>query len=98
MSGVDDSHNTFEGVEDETRVLHDHGPSWLEENDWITKVLYVLCAIAFLAGFPFANHGHWWWENYVFFAIYGFCSYVGLVLVATQIRKLIRRDEDYYGE
>ena len=39
------------------------------------------------------------WENFVgFFAFYGFLACVVLVLIAKQIRKVVMRAEDYYGE
>lgn len=77
---------------------HHDQPSWLEQNEKWVKVLYVVCAVAFLAGIPFATEGHYWFEKYVFHAIYGFVSCVVLVLAATQMRKVLMRDEDYYGD
>ncbi len=33
-----------------------------------------------------------------FFAWYGFICCVALVLLAKQMRKVVKRDEDYYGD
>ncbi len=44
-----------------------------------------------------AKHGHYPFEELLgFHAIYGFISCVVLVLAATQLRKVIMREEDYY--
>ena len=43
------------------------------------------------------KHGHFDFEELPGFnAAFGFLAYVGLVLSATQLRKLLKRDEDYY--
>ena len=33
-----------------------------------------------------------------FYALYGFVACVALVLIATQMRKVLMRDEDYYDD
>lgn len=44
-----------------------------------------------------AKHSHYWWEELpAFHAAYGFISCVVLVLAATQLRKVLMREEDYY--
>ena len=75
---------------------HHDKPSWLEQNENYVRVLYVACAISCLAGIPFATHGHYWFEKFVFHAIYGFIGCVVLVLVAKWMRTFLMRDEDYY--
>nr|VFJ44750.1 MAG: hypothetical protein BECKDK2373C_GA0170839_100938 [Candidatus Kentron sp. DK]VFJ44919.1 MAG: hypothetical protein BECKDK2373B_GA0170837_100848 [Candidatus Kentron sp. DK] len=66
----------------------------------VNRVLYVFFAICIgLLGIEFFFHRHvvHAWENlWGFYAIYGFVACVALVLIATQLRKILMRDEDYY--
>ena len=65
----------------------------------ILRVFYVLCALLVIIDFFVARHPHdpHPWEMIpAFYAIYGFVACVILVLVATQMRKLLMRDENYY--
>ena len=67
----------------------------------ILRVFYVLSALLVIMDFIFERHPHdpHPWEMIKgFYAIYGFVACVILVLVATQMRKLVMRDEDYYDE
>jgi hypothetical protein len=41
---------------------------------------------------------HPWEELFGFYALYGFVACVLLVLLAAEMRKLVMRDEDYYGD
>jgi hypothetical protein len=61
--------------------------------------LYVLCAI--LVGLDFLIHRHseyaleaW----YGFYGFYGFVACVFLVLAAKEMRKIVRREENYYDD
>ena len=61
------------------------------------KVFYVLCAGLVVLDFLGLRHA----ENsldgvYGFYAIYGFIACVVLVVVATAMRRIVMRDEDYY--
>jgi len=73
---------------------------WLDEPKNVTKLVYglaVLCALTVLADFIWARHGHFDIEETPgFFAIYGFISYCFIVLSAKQLRRLLKRDENYY--
>ena len=63
----------------------------------LLHVLYAACAALFAADFILHRHSiHPWESAWGFYAIYGFIGCVVLVLVATQMRKLVMRDEDYY--
>ena len=63
----------------------------------ILRSLYVACAVLVLLDFTYEKHGHYTWEAWPgFHAGYGFVSCVLLVILATQLRKVVRRDEDYY--
>ena len=68
----------------------------------IVKGVYAICALLLVADvvFHFVGHKHVHfdiesWPG--FYALAGFVSYVGLELGAKQLRKLVKRPEDYYG-
>lgn len=73
---------------------------FLDKKENIKKILYVfyaLCALLFAADFVVHRHTYHSWEELPgFYAIFGFVACVILVLLATQMRKLVMRDEDYY--
>ncbi|HIL81569.1 MAG TPA: hypothetical protein EYG54_09970 [Myxococcales bacterium] len=75
-------------------------PRWLERPGSvlaIIRALALVCSLVVLADFFYEKHGHYSWENFPgFYAIFGFVSCVVLVLVATRLRKILKRDEDYY--
>jgi membrane protease YdiL (CAAX protease family) len=59
--------------------------------------LYVACALSVLAEFFIHRHVEHPFERvFGFYAIYGFVAIVVLVLVAKELRRLVRRKEDYY--
>lgn len=73
---------------------------WLERPGSVGKLIGILMTVASLAvvadGF-YEKHGHYAFERiFGFQAAYGFVSCVVLVLAATQMRKLVMRDEHYY--
>ena len=73
---------------------------WLDEPRNVTRIVYLLaglCALALVADFFYAKHPYFDVERWPgFYAVYGFVVSVTLVLTAKQLRKLLRRDEDYY--
>lgn len=73
---------------------------WLDDPRNVDKIFYWLCgacALAFMADFLFEKHGYFSWEHWTgFHGVYGFISCVGLVLAAKQMRRLVKRSEDYY--
>jgi hypothetical protein len=75
---------------------------WLDEPRNVTRVVYglaVLCALALAADFFYAKHPHFAVERWpAFYALYGFVGSVLLVLTAKLLRRLLRRDEDYYED
>ena len=86
---------------------HDgHGPPpgekrrWLDERKNVAKVFYalvVICALLAAADLGYHKHAHFPFEGWFdFHAWFGFLAYVGLVLTATQLRRFLKRDEDYY--
>jgi hypothetical protein len=61
--------------------------------------LYAVCAISFLLDFVIHRHVDHPFEALPgFYALYGFVACVVLVLAASEMRKLIMRDEDYYDD
>ena len=65
--------------------------------NFIVYLLYALCAAVLLVDVFHHKHGHFTFEEWFgFYALYGFVSYMVIVLSAKQLRKLLKRDEDYY--
>ncbi len=81
--------------EDKNQASH-----WLERSgsvDKIIRTLGIICALVVAADFFYEKHGHYSWEDFPgFYALFGFVSCVALVLAATQLRRILKRDEDYY--
>ena len=73
---------------------------WLDARKNVDKVFYalvVLCVGSVAADFFYEKHVHYDVEYMIgVYGIYGFVACVGLVLAAKEMRKLIKRDEDYY--
>lgn len=68
-----------------------------ENINLVLRVFYVLCAMLFAADFVINREIYHSWEKLPgFYAIFGFVACVLLVLAATQMRKVLMRDEDYY--
>ncbi len=85
-------------MSDET---HDHGPASVGPGA-VKRILQGLTAVSVvvvLLDFTYEKHGHYSFEEFPgFHAFYGFVSCVVLVLAATQMRKLVKRREDYYDD
>jgi len=61
--------------------------------------LYTVCATLFLLDFVLHRHAEYSWEGwYGFYGIFGFVACVFLVLAAKEMRKAVRRREDYYDD
>lgn len=59
--------------------------------------LFILLAIDLAGFFIFKREIHFVWEKLPFFyAVYGFTSCVGLILIAKLLRFIVRRKEGYY--
>lgn len=75
---------------------------WLDDRRNVDRLIYTLLLVgALLFGADFYYHKHVYFpiENrFGFYAWYGFICCVSLVLIAKQLRKVLRRNEDYYGD
>lgn len=75
-------------------------PGFFEKKSTINALIVltvVICAGFGAAEFFIHRHGHFGEDGIpLFYGIYGFIAFFGLVLVGKQLRKLIMRDEDYY--
>jgi len=75
---------------------------WLDEPGNIRKIIYALVFINIvivIAG-PFVHiHGHFPIEEIPgFYAVFGFVAYCSIIAGAVMLRKIVKREEDYYGE
>lgn len=75
---------------------------WLDKPESVNlliKLLIAACVISVLADFTYHKHAYYhFMELFAFDAVFGFAAYVGLVTSAKGLRKLVMRDEDYYGD
>ncbi|MCG6900225.1 MAG: hypothetical protein LJE75_09515 [Gammaproteobacteria bacterium] len=63
----------------------------------LLRVLYLACALLLAADLFVHRHVEHDWESlWGFYAGFGFAACVSLVLIARQLRKLLKRPEDYY--
>lgn len=57
-----------------------------------------VCALLLISDLFYDKHAHYGFEDWFgFYGIYGFLGCVLLVLAAKELRRLVKRDEDYYG-
>ena len=64
---------------------------------WVTRTVYAICALLFLADLAYHKHPHFAAESWFgFYGIFGLAACVLLVLAAKGMRMLLKRDEDYY--
>lgn len=75
---------------------------WLDQPRNVTRIVYGLATLgglALLADLFYVKHPHFGVEGWHgFYAIYGFVGSVFLVLAAKQLRRVLKRDEDYYDQ
>ena len=80
--------------------MKDERKYWLDDPRNIRKVFWalcVVCAVVFVADAFYHKHGEFAAEYvFGFYALFGFCAYVGLIFAAKGLRKLLMRKEDYY--
>ncbi len=75
---------------------------WLDQSKNVDKVFYGTCLLcALVAAADLLVHRHLIFSVealFAFYGLYGFVACVGLVLAAKELRKIIKRDEAYYGD
>ncbi|MDH3666320.1 MAG: hypothetical protein OEN23_05260 [Paracoccaceae bacterium] len=70
-----------------------------ESRKRVRQVLYALCTVSVIAEIFVKRYVDHPWEALPgFYAIYGFIACVALVLLATELRKVVMRGEDYYDD
>jgi hypothetical protein len=78
----------------------DEKPAWIERKKNITRIyrsVWIVCALLALADFFYHKHVVYRIEEFpAFYGLYGFIVCIGLVLGAKELRKILKRDEDYY--
>ena len=63
----------------------------------VTRSLYIACTLLILLEFILHRHVAHEWESFTaFYALFGFIACVTIVLAAKQLRKIMKRKEDYY--
>jgi len=68
-----------------------------ENVNFVLRIFYAICGLLVAAEIFIHRHTiHSWEDIFGFYTIYGFVACVALVLTATQMRKALMRDEDYY--
>jgi len=73
---------------------------WLDKPRNVDKIYYAvlgICLALFAADAFYEKKVHFAFEGWFgFFGLYGLIACVGLVLAAKELRKLLKRDENYY--
>lgn len=88
-------------TDDDRKPGLENGPnSWFDQPGNVGKLVwavYIACAGLFLADFLYHKHAHYAVENIPgFYGLVGFAALIGIVLIAKPLRKVLKRDEDYY--
>ena len=66
---------------------------------WVLRFFYLICIALLAADWLVDRHvAHTVEKLFGFYALYGFVSCWMLVIVAKQLRRLVKRREDYYGD
>ena len=65
--------------------------------DTAVLALYATCVVVAAAGLLVDMHGHFDFEGWpLFFGLFGFAGYTFIVFAAKGLRRLLKREEDYY--
>lgn len=99
MSGID-KHEADTRQNDKHGADMDEKKYLFDDPKNVSRLLngfYVVCVILFVLDFILHRHTYLDWESIpAFYALYGFIACVLLVLIASQMRKVLMRKEDYY--
>ena len=67
--------------------------------DMIFRLLLALCILLVVLELVVHRHSTFPWEGWLgFYAVWGFVSLFGVVIIGKQLRRFIKRREDYYDE
>ena len=67
--------------------------------DMIFRLLLALCILLVVLELVVHRHSTFAWEGWLgFYAVWGFVSLFGVVIIGKQLRRFIKRREDYYDE
>lgn len=73
---------------------------WLDEPRNVRRIvygLYLACGLLLLTDLLYVKTPHFSFESWFdFYPVFGFVVSFTLVLTAKQLRRVLRRDEDYY--
>ena len=65
----------------------------------VLHLFYMICLGLLMIDFFYHRHViHDWEEYWGFYGLFGFAACVALVLVAKELRKVLKRGEDYYDD
>ena len=80
--------------------MSNNSPGWAdrpENRKLVRRVLYAACALLVAADLVVHRHISTDIERVpAFYALYGFVALVGVVMAAKGLRRMVKRDEDYY--
>ena len=80
--------------------MTDKGSSLFERPGFVRGLviaLYATCVVLGAVGLFVDMHGHFDFEGWpLFFGLFGFAGYTFIVFSAKGLRRLLRREEDYY--
>lgn len=63
----------------------------------LLRILYAVCALLLILDFVVSRHAVHGWDRFPgFYPLFGFVACVSLVLIATQLRRVLKRKQDYY--
>ena len=67
--------------------------------DMIFRLLLALCILLVVLELVVHRHSTFAWEGWLgFYAVWGFVSLFGVVIIGKQLRRFIKRRENYYDE
>jgi len=73
---------------------------WLDKRENVTRIyrgVWIVCGLLAVADLVYHKHTIIDIEAFpAFYGLYGFIVCIGLVLGAKELRKILKRDEDYY--
>ena len=65
----------------------------------LVRIFLAICVAVLLLDLTYQKHVESSWEGWFgFYGFFGFVGCVALVLIAKELRKLLKRKEDYYDD